>query len=87
MNIPDEEFVMSITKAFFDMPPPSIYLTYGGSAAAVFTKVGGGMKPWIGAYYTGESWLPCSWSDDGRFLDSDTTTKLDLMLESNKESA
>ena len=69
-----------------------VKLTVGGSTVIIFTRGGNGMKPLIGMYYSGEEWIPCSWSKEGWYIpDQELYCRrdLDLLMEDEqpKEAA
>ncbi len=78
-----EEDVLHITKDFFGGDDPKIYFTKGGSIAAIFSDKGGGNKPLLGAYFTGDEWLAAQWDSDGYFIaGGEHTRKMDLIMNS-----
>lgn len=66
-----EEDVLHLTKDFFGNHKPDVYFTRGGSIAVVFTDKGEGIKPLIGAYYTGDEWIASQWTENGFFIYTD----------------
>ena len=61
--------------------------TVGGSPVLIFTKDAGGISPWLGAYYSGEEWIPAKWLSDGKYPSINehlSRPSLDLDLESTK---
>jgi hypothetical protein len=80
-----EEKMVELTSGFFN-ETTKIFMTFGGSAAMVFSKNGGGTHPWLGAYHTGENWLPCSWTDEGKII-PEVSRKMDLMIAAELVSA
>ena len=61
--------------------------TRDGTLAIVFSTFLGAteltteVKTLLGAYYTGEEWIPCSWYSDGLFMNSGSHRAVDLILE------
>ena len=58
------------------------WVTRAGGDAVVFSMESGGSYPWIGAYFTGEEWVPCKWDATGRFPSINetlTNSMLDLV--------
>jgi hypothetical protein len=54
-------------------------LTRAGSKVVIYTDKGKGDRPIIGAYFSGEEWVPSTWRDNGRF-NTEAERALDLML-------
>jgi hypothetical protein len=46
---------------------PRKVILRGGAKALILDRVYTGSKPLIGAYFTGEDWIPLSWTDQGRY--------------------
>ena len=66
-------------KQLFDSISITAFRTRGGSLAVSFVESGGGDKPLIGAYYTGEEWIACQWTKKGEYVPDDSR-KLDLIM-------
>ena len=69
---------------------PVILKTRDGGNAVVFNTVEGARRCYIGAYSTGEKWIPCDWLRDGRWHDKLGYPRgLDLILpkENNNKTA
>jgi hypothetical protein len=54
------------------------YLTRKGSKVLLMTDTAAGSRPLIGAYYSGEDWVPCSWLENGQYR-QETEASLDLV--------
>lgn len=66
--------------------PPEVRLTTGGSSCIIISRNAGGDKPILGAYWTGDEWLPCKWDVNGRFLSDEHPRKLDIDIEVDERS-
>jgi|SRR5258706_479283 len=54
-----------------------------GISILIFTQEAGGSWPILGAYYSGQEWIPLAWRTDGRVL-KDHTGGLDITNEIQK---
>ena len=52
--------------------------TTSGAIAIVFSRKGGGDKPLLGAYFTGDEWIPAKWTETGCFINETVPRTLDL---------
>jgi hypothetical protein len=43
------------------------YKTRAGSTVVLLTDTAVGERPLVGAYYSGEQWIPCSWLGNGQY--------------------
>lgn len=66
-----------ICTEFLNSVSISITRTVGGSLVVLFSNAAGGDAPKIGAYYTGDEWIPCKWGSDGKYTDGHR--KIDLV--------
>lgn len=74
--------LIDLTKDFFTNRP-EILFTRGGTPVVLFTSSGGGDFPLVGAYFSGECWIPCAWLPDGAYGSINehmTSTSLDLII-------
>lgn len=80
----DKELEELLTRTFsFVHNPPMVVKTRGGSFAIIFTMHSGGSCPIMGAWWSGEEWVPAKWLKNGRYPSINEkikTTKLDLMI-------
>lgn len=58
---------------------PHECLTRSGNRAIVFTDQGDGDRILVGAYWTGEGYIPCAWLSTGRWH-PEHFTALDLLI-------
>lgn len=59
------------------------FKTVGGATAIIYNFSSGGDYPWLGAYWSGEEWVPCKWDQFGKKPSINTNmnaTKLDLII-------
>jgi hypothetical protein len=59
---------------------PAEALTRSGNRAIIYSDQGDDERILVGAYWTGNGWIPCSWLSTGRYKES-IFTGLDLLLD------
>ncbi len=65
----------------------TMFKTRDGGDAIIFGNNVNEKRCYIGAYYTGEKWLPTDWCADGRWHnDLGHPRGLDLMFDNNKKN-
>jgi hypothetical protein len=64
---------------------PTVSLTKKGSLCIIFTSTAVGNYPILGAYWSGEEWVPARWTKDGSFV-QDHSRAMDLILHEHLEN-
>jgi len=63
------------------MESPPTFLRCG-LVAKILWNSNQGQRPLIGAYFSPDhdSWIPCNWTTDGNYIDSENPTNLDVLI-------
>jgi hypothetical protein len=61
-------------------------LTRGGGRAIIYTEAGEQPFVFVGAYWTGDGWVPAAWLSTGR-RNENKFTALDLLLDLSKPAS
>lgn len=61
--------------------------TINGRPVILFTDQAKGTYPLIGAYYSGEVWIPKAWTKEGYFREEVTYHDLNLVFDTEKKAA
>ncbi len=73
--------INDICKIFFsdiEQNKFEVKLTVGGSPCIIMSRVAGGDHPLMGCYWSGEEWYPSKWTSNGRYVNKNNTSKLDI---------
>lgn len=47
------------------------YQTRAGSTVILHSENALGSRPLVGAYFSGEEWIPCSWLPNGSYIEGE----------------